>query len=208
MKRFHHNRVLLIHGLNDTTVIFRSLSTHLRQLGRSVYSFDFIPNNGDAPLEQLAEQVADHIGKTFSSDEKLDLVGLSMGGLVSRYYVQRLGGMARVQRLVTLGTPHHGTWIAYLSNRRGCVQMRPQSDFLQRLNQDAAMLDQLKFTSIWTPFDLMIVPATSSQMPVGREAIVWVLGHNWVVIDRLGLAAIAEALAESCHQCVDRSDRT
>lgn len=197
MKRFHHNRVLLIHGLNDTTVIFRSLSTHLRQLGRSTYSFNITPNNGDAPLEQLAEQVADYIDKTFSSDEKLDLVGLSMGGLVSRYYVQRLGGMARVQRLVTLGTPHHGTWIAYLSNQRGCVQMRPRSDFLQRLNQNAAMLDQLKFTSIWTPFDLMILPATSSQMPVGREAIVWVLGHNWVATDPLGLAAIAEALAES-----------
>lgn len=197
MKRFHHNRVLLIHGLNDTTVIFRTLSNHLRQLGRSPYSFNITPNNGDAPLEQLAEQVADYIDQTFSSDQKLDLVGLSMGGLVSRYYVQRLGGMARVERLVTLGTPHYGTWTAYLSNRRGCVQMRPESDFLQRLNQDAAMLDQLKFTSIWTPFDLMILPATSSQMPVGREEIVWVLGHNWVAIDRLGLAAIAKALAES-----------
>jgi len=192
-----HNRVLLIHGLHDTTKIFQVLSGYLTQLGWSTYSFNLKPNNGSAPLEQLAQQVADYINQNFSETEPLDLVGLSMGGLVSRYYVQRLGGLARVQHLVTLGTPHHGTWIAYLSTHIGCRQMRPQSAFLQQLNQDAGLLVQLKFTSIWTPFDLMIVPATSSQMPVGREARVGVLGHNWVATAPLGLAAVAEALAES-----------
>lgn len=77
------------------------------------------------------------------------------------------------------------------------MQMRPRSDFLQQLNQEVALLQKLKFTSLWTPFDLMIIPATSSQMPVGREAIVWVLGHNWVVRSPLGLKVIAQALALS-----------
>ncbi|CAA9326929.1 Lipase family protein, sll1969 homolog [uncultured Leptolyngbya sp.] len=190
-----HNPVLLIHGLHDTTRIFQTLSTYLARRGWSTYSFNLKPNNGDAPLEQLAQQVVDYVDKTFSPKERLDLVGLSMGGLVSRYYIQQLGGIERAQRFVTLGTPHHGTWVAYLSRRSGCMQMRPQSDFLQQLNQDVELLEKLKFTSIWTPFDLMIVPATSSQMPIGREARVWVLGHNWVVTSALGLKAIAQALA-------------
>jgi len=57
-------------------------------------------------------------------------------------------------------TPRH---LDGLPERPGCVQMRPDSPFLQ-LNQDAIMLEQLNFTSIWTPFDLMIVPGNSSQM--------------------------------------------
>lgn len=193
-----HNPVLLIHGLNDTTVIFQTLSTYLTKLGWLTYSFNLKPNNGSADLEQLAEQVADYVANTFPPNQLLNLVGLSMGGLVSRYYVQHLGGLVRTQRLITLSTPHHGTQMAYLSSNPGCVQMRPDSIFLENLNRDSPMLEQLNFTSIWTPFDLMILPATSSQMPVGREAIVWVLGHNWVVQDPLALAAVAEALAEPC----------
>lgn len=189
------NPVLLIHGLHDTTRIFQALSPYLTQGGWSPYSFNLNPNDGSAPLEQLAEQVSEYIEKTFSGPERLDIVGLSMGGLVSRYFVQRLGGAERVQRLVTLGTPHHGTWMAYLSQQLGCQQMRPQSPFLQALNQDAELLGQLQFTSIWTPFDLMIIPATSSQMPVGRASVVGVLGHNWLVKAPLGLKAIAQALA-------------
>lgn len=103
------NPVLLIHGLHDTTRIFQTLSTYLNQWGWSIYSFNLKPNNGDAPLEQLAQQVADYVDKTFSPNERLDLVGLSMDGLVSRYYIQQLGGIDRVQSLVTLGTLHHGT---------------------------------------------------------------------------------------------------
>ncbi len=88
------NPVLLIHGLYDTTRIFQTLSTYLAQRGWSIYSFNLKPNNGDASLEQLAQQVADYVDKTFSLNERLDLVGLSMGGLVSRYYIQQLGCVA------------------------------------------------------------------------------------------------------------------
>ena len=51
-----------------------------------------------------------------------------MGGLIARYYVQRLGGDARVHTLVTLGTPHGGTAAAYLVPHRLARQLRPDSD--------------------------------------------------------------------------------
>ncbi len=41
--------------------------------------------------------------------ERIDLVGHSEGGLIGRYYVQKLNGAHRVRHLVTLGTPHRGT---------------------------------------------------------------------------------------------------
>lgn len=190
------NPVLLVHGIWDTGKIFYLMAAYLRERGWSVYDLDLIPSNGDAGLEHLAQQVGNYVDRTFTSNTAIDLVGFSMGGIVSRYYVQRLGGVDRVQRLVTVSSPHNGTWVAYGSFRLGCIQMRPNSTFLRDLNQDTSQLEQLNFTSIWTPLDTMIVPANSSQLRVGREVKVWVPAHASMVTDLRSLDAIATSLAE------------
>lgn len=56
--------------------------------------------------------------------------------------------------------------------------MRPNSDFLCDLNRDCATLERAGFVSIWTRFDLMIVPARSSLLPVGRSVHVGVLAQQ------------------------------
>ncbi|MEH2240565.1 esterase/lipase family protein [Nostoc sp.] len=189
-KNQQRNPVLLVHGLDDTEAVFHKMRAYLIQRGWSVYSLDLVPNNGDVGLDELAKQVADYVTATFASEERLDLVGFSMGGIVSRYYVQRLGGINRVQRFITISSPHNGTVVAYGSWRPGCIQMRPDSIFLKDLNSDAVILGQLDFTSIWTPYDLMILPANSSQMSVGREVIVPVPLHPWMLTDSRSLAVV------------------
>ncbi len=163
------NPVVLVHGLWNTAGIFSILKAHLENQGWSVYALSMTPNNGDAPLETLAEQVALFINKCVGPEQPIDLVGFSMGGLVSRYYVQRLGGLSRVQRLVTVSAPHRGTALGLLSDRPGVRQMRPGSVFLKSLNQDRHQLETLRFVSLWTPFDLLILPPWSSQLRVGQE---------------------------------------
>lgn len=197
-QRDQRNPVLLLHGINDTAAVFAPLSNYLTQHGWSVHHFDMVPCNGDAGIECLAEQVADYIQTTFSANQTIDLFGFSMGGIVSRYYVQRLGGIDRVHRLVTLVSPHLGTWVAYGSHRPAALQMRPNSLFLQDLNRDAAMLERLNFTSLWVPLDMMmIVPGKSSVLPIGRNVRLgdWAF-HGPLIRDRRSLAAIADALAE------------
>ncbi|MBW4560494.1 MAG: triacylglycerol lipase [Mojavia pulchra JT2-VF2] len=196
IKNQQQNPVLLIHGINDTGAVFHTMEQYLRQRGWSVYTLDLVPNNGDIGLDELAQQIADYVAANFLPEQPLDLVGFSMGGIVSRYYLQRLGGIQRVQRFVTISSPHNGTMIAYASQRPGCKQMRVNSALLNDLNFDAAMLKQLNFTSIWTPYDLMIVPANSSQMLLGREVILPVGLHSWMLTDSRSLAAVAEALTE------------
>jgi triacylglycerol lipase len=117
-----------------------------------------------------------------------------MGGIVSRYYIQRLGGIKLIQRFITISSPHHGTIAAYASKRPGCVQMRPDSLFLHDLNSDALMLKDINFTSIWTPYDLIILPANSSQMPFGNEVIIPSMLHPWMLRDIRSLKAVEEAL--------------
>lgn len=189
------NPVVLVHGINDTGAVFLKMVTSLRRQGLSVYSLDLTPNNGDAGLDELAQQLANFINDTFALEQPLDIVGFSMGGIISRYYVQRLGGINRVQRFITIASPHHGTVMAYASQRYGCLQMRPDSLFLEDLNSDVLMLQQLEFTSIWTPYDLMIVPPSSSRLPIGNEVIVPALTHPWILTDTRTIATVIEALA-------------
>jgi triacylglycerol lipase len=47
---------------------------------------------------------------------------------------------------------------------------------------------------MWTPFDVMIVPSNSSQMPVGKEVKVNVLLHRQMVTDPQSINALVEEL--------------
>ena len=190
------NPILLIHGITDTSYKMRKIASHLYDMGLQVHTIDLTPNNGDSKLEILAEQVADLVSRTFAPHQPIDIIGFSMGGLVARYYIQRLGGLDRVQRFITLSSPHRGTLAAYFSERPGCVQMRPDSKFLQDLDRDVRVLRHLNFTSMWTPFDLIILPASSSQLGIGTEIMCPVAAHPLMVFDRRCLAAISAALAQ------------
>jgi triacylglycerol lipase len=193
--------VLLVHGIWKSGASFRAMARDLRKRGFEVHTIDLVPSDGHAPLEQLAEQVARYVAATLPAEAPLDLVGFSMGGIVSRYYLQRLGGVERVRRFVTISSPHHGTLTALLQKRAGALQMRPESAFLRDLNADVAMLDRLDVTSIWTPFDLMILPAESSRLPVGREVLVAAPLHALMLHDPRALRAVAEALSAPLNRC-------
>ena len=190
------NPVLLVHGINDTGAVFNKMAFYLRQQGLSVYTVDLIPNNGSEVLEKLAQQVANYVNDTFEVARPVDIVGFSMGGIVSRYYIQRLGGINKVQRFITISSPHKGTIIAYGTWLAGSVQMRPNSDFINDLNADFKMLKQLNFTSIWTPYDLMILPATSSRLGIGKEVTIPVILHPLMLTDTRTLTIVADALRE------------
>lgn len=190
------NPVMLVHGLSDTSYKMRAIADYLHALGWQVYSIDLSPNNGDARLEVLAAQIAEKIDRTFAPQQQIDLIGFSMGGLVSRYYLQRLGGIDRVQRFISLSAPHQGTITAYFSLRLGCIQMRPASEFITDLNRDIHLLQRLNFTSMWTPFDLMILPPSSSSLGFGTEIILPIVAHALMVFDRSVLESIAHSLAQ------------
>ena len=190
------NPVLLVHGINDTGAVFNKMAFYLRQQGLSVHTVDLIPNNGSEVLEKLAQQVANYVNDTFEVARPVDIVGFSMGGIVSRYYIQRLGGINKVQRFITISSPHKGTIIAYGTWLAGAVQMRPNSDFINDLNADFKMLKQLNFTSIWTPYDLMILPATSSRLGIGKEVTIPVILHPLMLTDTRTLTIVADALIE------------
>ena len=62
------------------------------------------------------------------------VVAHSMGGLALRYYIARSGATA-IHTAIFVGTPHSGTYAAYLAWGGGGREMRPDSNFLRELNQ-------------------------------------------------------------------------
>jgi triacylglycerol lipase len=72
--------------------------------------------------------------------------------------------------------------------------MRPGSRFLEELNQDLQPLRNVVFTSIWTPLDLMIVPARSSVIASAKSVPVCVPAHPLMMRDRRVLRLVEQVL--------------
>jgi len=174
-------RVVLVHGINDSAKSMRWMKRLFEARGWQVYAISLKPNDASIPFEVMARQLDAFVTATVPAGEKFDLVAFSMGGLVSRYYIQKMGGYGRVRRFVTLSTPNHGTLWAWLSGRAGVKEMRPGSEMLRDLNGEPGRLAALDYTSIYTPLDLSIVPAVSSRMPGARNVVVWVPLHPLMV---------------------------
>ena len=190
------NRVLLVHGITDSAASMQMLRARLGRDGRETLAINLEPGDGRISLEALSLQLRHYVQTHFSAGDRFDLVGFSMGGLVCRYYVQVLGGSSRVDRLVTISTPNHGTLLACLSRRTACKEMRPGSGFLRKLNQDCSILSNLNVTSFWTPLDLVIIPAESSRLPIGINKPIPVLAHPLMILQRKPLEEVANALSQ------------
>lgn len=192
------NPVLLIHGIDDTQAVMAPLGRHLAERGWRTHAFDMVPNDGTVGFAELARQVQSEVTalRARTGAAKVDLVGFSLGGMVARVYLQDLGGAAEVERLVTIASPHRGSWTAYFRWNVLGEELRPDSAVYRRLNGDLSGLAGLRLTSIWTPFDLMIVPAWSSQLPGAKEVRLPVLAHPLMLKDARCHAAVEAALLE------------
>ncbi|MBO1335130.1 triacylglycerol lipase [Streptomyces sp. VRA16 Mangrove soil] len=157
--------VLLLHGFIDNRSVFvllrRSLTLHGRQ---QVESLNYSPLTCDirAAATLLGRHVTQLCERT--GQDRIDIVGHSLGGLIARYYVQRLGGDQHVRTLVTLGTPHAGTRVAPLADAHPIVrQMRPGSTVLEELRQPAPGC-RTRFVSFWSDLDHLMVPLETASI--------------------------------------------
>lgn len=112
------------------------------------------------------------------------LVGHSAGGLVARYYVQQLGGYHYCDALITLGTPHKGTWLAVLGffshlllKFRCLFEILPISPFMKQLNA-ATYPPSFKLVSISSADDVICHgPASKLPLPTPEKVEELTLRH-------------------------------
>jgi triacylglycerol lipase len=195
--------ILLVHGMVDNRSIFTMLRRGLRRRGFGrVIALNYSPLTGDvrdvaAQLGELVEEVCAETGY-----ERIHVVGHSMGGMVARYYVQRLGGDDRVHTLVTLGTPHGGTFPARLFPHPLLRQLRPGSDVVAELTEPAPTC-RTRFVAIWSDLDQMVVPKRSATIDhpdlSARNVFVRGVGHMSLPVDGRVVHEICTTLAHLDH---------
>jgi triacylglycerol esterase/lipase EstA (alpha/beta hydrolase family) len=127
--------VVIVHGYVSNRGTVRCLARALDAAGAGPVFVPSLPAVF-APIETFADHLSATIERICQATghARVILVGHSMGGLVSRAYLARRGN-AHVARLVTLGSPHHGTAIAPLGLGANAAQMRIGSDFLAGLEK-------------------------------------------------------------------------
>jgi pimeloyl-ACP methyl ester carboxylesterase len=178
--------VLLIHGFLGTRGSMMPLERKLVADGACVFSFNLGALNY-RDIRRSAFLIHRKIESILSQTHvsKIDIVGHSMGGLIGLYYVKKLGGHHRVRRLVMIGTPVNGTWVALLGVATlgllssSSWQLLPRSELLDELHQGPLPPD-VEVTTIAAAHDWMCPPATTRLR--GATSVVVPLGHSSLVI--------------------------
>ena len=172
---------VLVHGILEDGRRFNKMKARLESHGIRCITPKLVHHDGTGGLDFLAGYLKADIEREFGTDKKIILIGFSMGGLVSRYYLQNLGGADRCETFITISTPHHGTNFAWLFPSKGVVQMRPRSAFLGDLENGQNRLANIPLVSYRTPMDMIILPTTSSVWDRAENVSVTVPVHPLMI---------------------------
>jgi pimeloyl-ACP methyl ester carboxylesterase len=126
-------------------------------------------------LEPVFGPIDDYVGLIEAAARRIELatgmapvaVGHSMGGLaIRRWWADHADN--RLHHAITIGTPHHGTWLAILSMTRNSRQMRQRSAWLQTLSLREPRIRAARFTCFYSHCDNIVFP-TSTATLVGAD---------------------------------------
>ncbi|MCM3885084.1 alpha/beta fold hydrolase [Frankia sp. R82] len=175
--------VLLVHGLVDNRSIFTRLHRHLRRRGfRRVVPVQ-LPLRTTC-VEDGARVLGEAVARIAGADGQVTIIAHSLGGLVARYYVQRMGGDRQVGTLITLATPHGGTRLAELVPRALPYpllrQLRADSPLIAELAEPAPGC-RTRIFAVAAALDTVVRPAQAAVHHPDLDAVnltVPGLGHQ------------------------------
>ncbi len=160
--------VLLVPGYGGSTRSLDELARFLREKGRDV-TVVALPDRAQGDLDDQAKVLGQAVDAALArtGTPSVDVVGYSAGGVVARLWATEGGGSDHLRRLVTLGSPHHGTDLASVGSLvagscpAACRQLAPDSPLLARLDVEPVPAG-LVFISLWTTRDEVVVPPSSA----------------------------------------------
>jgi triacylglycerol esterase/lipase EstA (alpha/beta hydrolase family) len=195
-----HPPVLLIHGFLGTRGSMWPLEQRLGKEGIVVFSFNLGTFNS-RDIRTSAFLIHRKIEAILAQTnvKKIDIIGHSMGGLIGLYYVKKLGGAAKVRKLVMMGTPARGTWVALAGVATiglwsaSSWQLLPRSRFLREL-EHGPLPPEVQVYTLAADRD-WVCPPSSTEVP-GATPIRVSLGHSSLVVSEEVFQNIVDALRE------------
>jgi pimeloyl-ACP methyl ester carboxylesterase len=171
-----HRPVVFVHGLGGARGNFLPMRSFFRVMGRGrTYAVGFA--SGES-VEVLAARLGEYLREVIAANglgegRVLDVVAHSMGGVVTRLALEDPTLAARVANVVTLGTPHGGTWAARYAGTDPAVQLRPDSPVADQLRAQWARRADAplpRMVCIWSRADVLMLPAETASLE-GAESV-------------------------------------
>lgn len=193
--------VLLLHGYGCNSGYWSALTPLLdaARISHATVDLEPVTCDIDAYVPQVQRAVERLCADTGAP--KLAIVAHSMGGLVARAWM-REHGVERVARVITLGTPHHGTCLAGFGIGRNASQMRRdgcadglESAWLRALSASESVATRTLVTSLYTHHDNIIAPQTSSLLEGAHNIAFGGVGHVAMGRNHRVLARVMQELA-------------
>jgi triacylglycerol esterase/lipase EstA (alpha/beta hydrolase family) len=186
--------VLLVHGYVCNRGFMLPLRRYLAAHGVSAYSHNLEPAYAD--IDTYADSLARRIEEICAATgaDRLVILAHSMGGLSARAYLRRHGAR-RVAKLITLGTPHHGTVLARVAAGTNGSQMVRGNAWLKQLNEAAP---GVPVVSAYSHQDNLVAPQDSAALAGARVVALSGMGHVAMPFSRaIRELALAEIRAAS-----------
>lgn len=162
--------VLLIPGYGGSTGSLDVLAARIRKTGRAA-TVVMLNGDGTGDLPTQAGVLQGYVeGAVRAGSGPVTIIGYSAGGVVAWLWDVRYDGLARAARIITLGSPLHGTDLAALGDTFvpgecpvACQQLVPGSSLLSSL-ADSPADDRPPWLSLWTTDDQTVQPPTSARL--------------------------------------------
>lgn len=185
--------VLLVHGYICNHRVWDKMAQALQQAGHPVLAIDLEPLftsiDDYAPLiEQAVQRLQQQTG-----EQKIALLGHSMGGLAIRAWI-RANGTKRAAQVITLGTPHQGTRIASFALTPNVAQMAWHSEWLQALQaQEVPTVRKLLHIAL-TVHDNIVFDQRAQVLDGATLTEFTGLGHLQLCLDESVIAWVLQQL--------------
>ena len=186
-----------MHGLWNNPKLFTKLIEKIQVDDYQLYSPHLPHKFGKTSLRQLARDLNSKIEELVGPEIEIDIVGFSMGGLISRIWLQNHNGFLRTKRFFSIGTPHLGTYTAQLipsSLMPGIAEMKRGSSLLSQLNNDLTSLETVECISFYTTWDLMSFPGWQAKLSIGDSYDLPVLTHKQLITNSISLDILAKKI--------------
>jgi len=160
--------VLLVPGYGGSRGSLSTLADRIRATGREATVLT-LPGDGTGDLRAQVKVLEDAVDDALDRGApSVDVIGYSAGGVVARLWVDTEDGARATRRVVTLGSPLHGTRLAGVGEVLApgacpvaCQQLAPGSALLAGI----AGPPPVDWLSLWTRDDETVKPPDSARLP-------------------------------------------
>jgi len=186
--------VVLVHGFLCNRGLWLPWMGRLRAGGHAFVAVNLEPVFGS--IDDYPAIIEDAVRRvTQATGMPPVLIGHSMGGLAARAWLRAYQADARVQHVITLGTPHDGTWLGRYSNTTNGRQMRLGGDWVRQLRADEPRARAGLFTCWYSNCDNIVFPAGTAALPGATHRFIEGVPHVDMACHPVVVQACVEALA-------------